>query len=94
MATNIQVQCINKTPRQDPHDRIKSVGGVNSDGSRWKLMQEDAIAHIEVGKYKFYVHAGGKSTWVVIATNNGRKYLKTENDGLHPNNLLSLPECP
>jgi hypothetical protein len=24
----------------------------------------------------------------------GRRYLKTEPDGVRPNNLLSLPECP
>ncbi|MDD3927909.1 MAG: DUF3892 domain-containing protein, partial [bacterium] len=25
---------------------------------------------------------------------SGNKYLKTQNDGEQPNNLLSLPECP
>ncbi|MFI5246011.1 MAG: DUF3892 domain-containing protein [Gemmatimonadales bacterium] len=36
----------------------------------------------------------GKSVWVIIATHNGNEYLKTEADGVHPNNLLALPECP
>jgi len=32
----------------------------------------------------------------VIVSNSaaGNKYLKTQNDGEQPNNLLSLPECP
>jgi hypothetical protein len=43
----------------------------------------------------FFVHVGGKSVWVIVATSRfGNKYLKTESDGEHPNNLLSLPECP
>ena len=55
---DLQISCINKTYRQDPHDRIHSVGNV------------------------------------IVAVHNGNKYIKTENDGLHPNNLLALPECP
>lgn len=91
-----QIRCINKQPRNDPHDRITAVGGVNADGSRWKLPQPDAIRGIESGKYRFYVQAsGGPRTWVVVAVAaSGRKYLKTQADGSAPNNLLSLPECP
>jgi hypothetical protein len=95
MAQNVQISCINKTPRQDAHDRIKSVGGINPDGSRWKLDQPAAIAAVAAGKYQFYVSVNGKSVWVVVATSaHGHKYLKTQNDGEQPNNLLSLPECP
>jgi hypothetical protein len=33
--------------------------------------------------------------WVIIAVSPyGHKYLKTQADGEHPDNLLSLPECP
>jgi hypothetical protein len=71
------------------------VGGTNADGSRWKITQERAIEGIESGEWQFYVSAGGKSVWVIVAVSAaGNKYLKTENDGEHPNNLLSLPECP
>lgn len=94
MAIEAQVKCIKKTTRTDPHERIHGIGGVNADGKRWYLALDDAIAGIEAGKWKFYTSVAGKSVGVVIATHNGHKYLKTVSDSIHPNNLLSLPECP
>lgn len=95
MATQHQVRCINKSDRYNPHERILSIGGLNPDGTRWKLKQQDAIEGIEQGKWSFYVNSGGKTVSVIVATStHGYKYLKTEADGEHPNNLLSLPECP
>ncbi len=95
MADSVQIKCINKSDRYNAHERIINVGGVNGDGTRWKLSQPAAIEGIEAGKWRFYVSVGGKSVWVIVAVSQyGNKYLKTENDGEHPNNLLSLPECP
>jgi hypothetical protein len=94
MAQRVRIECINKTPRQDPHLRIRNVGGQNGDGSHWKLSVDEAIAAIEGGRYSFNVSAGGRSVDVIVAVHSGRKYLKTTADGLQPNNLLALPECP
>ncbi|MCX8513276.1 MAG: DUF3892 domain-containing protein [Chthoniobacteraceae bacterium] len=95
MADNVQIKCINKTNRFDAHDRVKNIGGINPNGSHWKLTQQAAIEGIESGKWRFYASVQGKSVWVIVATSRfGHKYLKTENDGEQPNNLLSLPECP
>jgi hypothetical protein len=95
MLQEIEIMCINKTDRSSAHDRIKSIGGVNPDGKPWKLTVAEAIAGIEAGKWQFYVKQGGLKVWVIIfVTREAHKYLKTENDGEQPNNLLSLPECP
>jgi hypothetical protein len=93
MATRHQITCINKADRQNPHERIINVGGV-SGGQQWKLPQPQAIRDIETGKYEFYVHRSGHTIDVIVATHSGNKYLKTKNDGVQPDNLLSLPECP
>jgi hypothetical protein len=93
----IQVKCINKSDRSSPHESILSIGGTNPDGTRWKLSEQDAIADMERGEWQFYDYVGDKSAWIIIGLSaQGHKYLKTEEDtdSEHPNNLLSLPECP
>lgn len=95
MAKTAQIKCVNKRDRDNPWERIINVGGVNSDGSRWKQSQEETIQEIEAGTWKFYVSVNNDPVWVIVAKSKfGNKYLKTEPDGDQPNNLLSLPECP
>ncbi len=95
MASRHQVLCVNKSDRDNPHERITHIGGKNDDGTRWRLTQQEAIQGIESGKWSFYVSRGGSTVDVIVATSRyGHKYLKTTADNEQPNNLLSLPECP
>src|SRR5206468_1637687 len=81
-AAIVQVRCINKTPRQDPHHRIRNIGGINDDGTRWKLGEDEAIAGMKASKWRFWTTTPqGNSVWVIIAVHEGREYLKTEADG-------------
>jgi hypothetical protein len=95
VAVNVRVQCINKTPRYNPHERIRAIGGLNPDGTRWKLTEDQAILGIKQDRWSFFVQVGEYRVNVVIAVSSqGTEYLKTVEDGVHPDNLLSLPECP
>ena len=94
MTQDLEIKCIRKRDRQNPHERIERVGGVNSDGSRWWLSLDVAIARALDQTYHFWTQGGGKSVWVEVAYHNQRPYLKTVADKIHPDNLLALPECP
>ncbi|HLH93818.1 MAG TPA: DUF3892 domain-containing protein [Xanthobacteraceae bacterium] len=88
MPTRLEITCIVKTDRYNPHERIQSVGG-----SGFRYSQSDAIARIENGTNTFWTRGGGKTADVIVASHNGRKYLKTTNDGVQPDNLLALASC-
>lgn len=94
MAKRARIRCINKTDRMNPHERIKNVGGQNADGGRWKQSVDQTVREIESREWEFFVTEGGRTVDVIVATHNGNKYIKTTADGIQPDNLLSLPECP
>lgn len=94
VTARLEVTCVSKTDRYNPHERIRGIGG-NASETRWYLTQEQAIAAIETGQRQFFVRVNGREVRVIVAVSRyGNKYLKTEADGEQPNNLLSLPECP
>ena len=89
-----QIMCIEKHPSHyDAHTRIKAVGGV-ANSVRWKDSEDAAIKNVKRDPQSYYSSVNGVSVWVIVATHNGREYLKTTSDGYAPNNLLSLDDCP
>lgn len=89
-----RVLCKQLSNLHQPHNKIEFIGGLNSDGTRWKVTQSRAIEGIESGKWEFYVQHNNIMVDIIVSSNDGEKYLKTKNDGIEPNNLLNLPECP
>lgn len=88
-----QVVCVTKRGgHYNPHERITHLGIMTASG-RQIYPQEQIITWNETGQHSFYVSGGGRTADVIVATRNGRKYLKTTADGDDPNNMLALPEC-
>ncbi len=95
MTQRVEIKCINKSDRQNRHERIQNIGGINPDGSQWQLSEDKAIGYIDDGTYSFWTKGGGEETNVIVVKHSsGRRYLKTEADTTTKDNLLSLPECP
>ncbi len=88
-----RILCIQKSNRFEIYNRIEFIGGLNANGSRWKVSQSMAIDDIESGLREFFVQHGEKIIEVIFSSNQGVKYLKTTSDDMQPNNLLSLPDC-
>ena len=93
MAGTFQVNC-HKPDDADTDRRLEGLGG--SGGGGWYRDIDTLIGLIESGDRFWTVAPTGESVWIVVQAHpkSGRKYLKTEADGVVPNNLLSLPECP
>ena len=89
MAENHMVRCSAKQG-----DRVTHVGGLNSDGTPWKMSEQDAIAGLKNGKLKFYVNVvdvNSTGVWLMVDQKQGRDTLSTTGD---PSMLLNLPDCP
>ena len=84
------VSVANRAYSNDPLERVAAISGVNSDHTHWKLSQEAAIAAIEAGTDEFIVKDGGHTVKLVVLTHGGQKYLRTEREKTHPDDLLRL----
>ena len=90
---NYHVTCITKRGgHYAPHERISHIGFATTNGTE-RFTSDQAIGCIRRGQHQFYVDSGGHTTWLRVASRNGRDYLKTDADGVTPDNLLALPEC-
>ena len=89
-----RIKCVNRTGYSAVHQKSRFIGGLNSDGSAWKLSQEKAVDSIGNGTLQLYLVVDREPVSVIVATlNHGRKYLKAETDPEERSLLLNLPEC-
>lgn len=89
----IEVTCVTQNVSYQEYERIENIGGLNPNGTRWKVSQQRAIIGIEQKKWHFYINKNNSIIDIIIASNNGRKYLKTKEDD-SVNSLWDLPDCP
>ena len=75
---------------RDPFERVESIGGVNADHTPWTLSQAAAIVLIENGTDEFFFRAGDETVRLVVLTRGGEKYLQSEREKTHPDDLLDL----
>jgi len=85
------ISFIRRAYSHDPHERVEAIGGINSDRTRWSLSQTAAITAIEAGTDEFFMATAEQPVKVIVETISGQKYLRTEREKTHPDELLSLP---
>jgi hypothetical protein len=84
-----RVTCINKQPRDNPHEGITHLGG-----KEWKWTRAQVIQSIRDGTNTFHTFEGGKRADIGIVEGPNGPYVRTYADGQWNDNLLALPECP
>ena len=88
-----EITCVTKRDRHNVHEHIVEVGGIHL-GIKWRKTQLEVITDIENKWESYYVIRGGARVRVLVSVSiYGHKYIKTEADGLRPDNLLSLEDC-
>lgn len=88
---DVQVTCINKQPRNNPHEGITHLGGPGGGGWRWTRQQ--VIDSINARRDTFYTLVGGNRAEVGVVNGPNGPYVRTHADGKWNDNLLALPEC-
>jgi hypothetical protein len=88
---DVRVSCVNKQPRDNPHEGITHLGGTAGGGWRWTRAQ--VIESIRSRTNTFYTFEGGKRADIGIVEGQNGPYLRTYADGQWNDNLLALPEC-
>lgn len=86
---DVKVTCINKQPRNDPHEGITHLGGAT-----WHWTRQQVINSIEAKTNTFHTLVGSNRGDIGVVNGPNGKYLRTYADGKWNDNLLALPECP
>lgn len=84
------ISTVGRAYSRDPFERVASIGGTNADRTRWSLSQTAAIVLIERGTDEFFFRVGDDRVRVVVLTHGGEKYLQSEREKTHPDELLNV----
>lgn len=89
---DVLVTCINKQPRNNPHEGITHIGGTAGGGWRWS--REQVIDSINAKSNTFYTNVSGYKAYIGVINGSNGPYLRTYANSQWNDNLLALPECP
>jgi hypothetical protein len=84
------VSRVSRAYSRNPFERVESIGGMNSDHTPWKFSQTTAISLIESGTDEFVFRAADQTIKLVVRTHGGEKYLQSEREKTHPDDLFNL----
>lgn len=94
LPTTLEISCVARDS-VDSGSRLDAVGGVLTNGARWGLPLDDAIAAARAGTTFVSVAPDGSRAAVEVVQPAGSvPYLRTRGDPQAANNLATLPECP
>ena len=85
---DVQVTCINKQPRNNPHEGITHLGGNGGHWTRQQVMTRSTAAPTRSS-----IYVNGKRADVAVVHGPNGDYVRTHADGVWTDNLLALPEC-
>lgn len=91
---DFQITCVNKQPRDNPHEGIINVGGPNNgNGQRWIEPRAQIIKYITEGTHSFYTMVNSRRSNIGVVNGANGPYIRTHADGYWNDNLLALDEC-
>jgi len=85
---DVRITCINKEPRQNPHEGITHLGGAG-----WRWARQQVVESISAGTNTFYTFVGGRRANIGVVNGPNGPYVRTYADGAGNDNLLALAEC-
>jgi hypothetical protein len=88
------VSRVTRAYSHDPLERVASISGVNADHKSWTMSQTAAIAAIEAGTDAFSFRAQDQIVRLTVLRRGGEKYLQSEREKTHPDDLLNLACAP
>lgn len=86
---DVRVTCINKVPRQNPHEGITHLGGTG-----WRWTRQPVIDSINARTNTFYTLGNQGRAEIGVVDGPSGQYLRTYANSRWNDNLLALPECP
>jgi hypothetical protein len=84
------ISTVSRAYSSDPLERVAFISGVGANNTAWSFSQPAAVTLIEQGTDEFYFQQGDDTVRVVVLTSGGEKYLQSEREKTHPDDLLNL----